>query len=303
MSQPSSLNPIGAVFIALATAVWATDSIFLLPVSQKIGPSWALFFQHLIVILAFLPWVLFNSHILKTLSFLEWVGAAFLGIGASCVAPLLYAASFESIAPSFTNLLSRAEPFLTTFFAILLLRERPGFKFYLWATLAAFSSVSFGFPDLNFSFLSQTPDPASRGMLYASAAVSIWGISVVIAKALLGRKPLLLIVFWKFFFGLIGAAAVLVVSKHSIQVSVFKDAETLRLLAYSALVTGLLGTCLYYYGLSMASASLSSFTQLLTPLFTVAIGVAYLDSPLLAVQIFSGALLILSIAMLSTARS
>lgn len=292
----------GPFFIAIAALVWATDALFRFPAAQRIGSAWVVFFEHAIAVLALLPWAFFNADALKRLKWLEWIGVGVVGIGASAGATLLFTSSFHYINPSVSILTLKIQPVFATLLAVVFLRERPGLKFFLWSLLALASVTVLNFPDFDFGFVKHDLDLRSKGFVLALGASLIWGLSTVVSKALLARQPLLVVTFWRFFFGLIGAAIILMLSKSSIQFSQLREIELLRLLLYTGLFTGLGAMLLYYFGLAQTQASLAAFIELLFPLGAIVLNAVYLDAPMLATQVFAGLVLLFAVTMISVSR-
>lgn len=299
----SSRSILGPLCIAIAAALWATDALFRLPSTTRLAPIMIVASEHLIALIVLWPimWLRHRGR-LTQLTRSQWVSVAFIGVGASAIATVLFTTSFRYINPSVAILLQKLQPIFVALLAISVLRERPARGFYRWAVVAFFSALVLNFPDLGFSFLNDLEILRSRGAVYALSAAIIWALATVVGKALLRTLDFEIATFWRFFFGFSGLAAMIVVSGISVPYSELSQREVWQPLVYMAIVPGLLAMLFYYKGLARTPASTVTMVELIFPVSAVALNTIYLSLPLQPVQIGAGAVLLLAVTRIAFLR-
>lgn len=295
----------GPLFVAIAAILWATDAIFRFPTADKLDPTFIVFVEHLIAVsLLAVPMLIMKKGELFSLKPSEWAASAFVGIGGSALATVFFTASFKFINPSVSILLQKLQPILVTLIAMLFLRERPAKNFFLWAPVALASAIVLSFPDLDFAFLSGDGlDLRSTGVVYCLSAAGIWAMATVVGKFLLTRVPAAVATFHRFLFGLIALGVLVLLTGSGVGLDQVMQPEILKPLAYMGLVPGLLAMLFYYAGLERTPASVVTFVELLFPVSAVLLNWKYLNQPLVPVQLFAGAILLISVTLISTSSS
>lgn len=290
----------GAVLIAIASFLWATDALFRYPAINKLDPTFLVFVEHILGVCILFPWVLkkFPGKVCA-LSPKEWAAAAFCGVAGSALGTLFFTASFMYVNPSVAVLIQKLQPVMVVIIAFIFLRERPSPKFYLWGTIAVAAGIVLSFPDFNFHFLSDESDLHSKGIRYAFLAALIWATSTVSGKVLVTRTPAVLATFWRFVFGLVAATFLIAFANIPVDWSVLQTQSGSFTLLYLSLVPGLLAMLIYYSGLTRTPASVTSFVELLYPIGAVILNTAFLHTPLSVTQTISGAILLIAVTVLS----
>jgi drug/metabolite transporter, DME family len=291
--KPRAKATSGVAFVALASLLWATDSLVRMPSSAVLDPTLIVLIEHALAIALFLPWIMVKRREgLTSLTGTQWAALGFSGVGASAAATVLFTASFRYVNPSVAILLQKLQPVIAVLAARVLLKEDPPRRFYGWAAVAFAAALVLSFPDLQLPSLSGQ-DVRSRGVLYAFSAAALWALATAAGKlALRGVQPAAA-TFWRFVFGLVALTAFWAIAP------VAPPAGALRELAfpllYLSLVPGLLAILIYYTGLSRTTASASTFAELLFPLGAVALNAAFLHIPLEPVQLMAGAVLLVAV--------
>ncbi len=291
---------IGPIFVGIASFIWATDALVRYPAIGSIDPTSIVSIEHFLAVLILLPWVLvhFKNQIFS-LSLKEWLAAAFCGAGGSALASVVFTASFFYVNPSVAVLLQKLQPILVVVIAYIFLGERPAKKFYFWGTIALAAGVVLSFPDLNFRFLFNKMDLHSKGIQYAFLAAMLWAASTVSGKVLVKRTPVAVAIFWRFFFGAMTLAVLLLLSHKAVPWNSLTVYSSYMPILYLSLIPGLFAMLIYYAGLSRTSASVTAFIELLYPIGAVALNTVFLHTPLEPVQTCAGAILLIAVAAIS----
>jgi len=295
----SNKSGFGPLWVAIGASLWATDTLFRLPIVNQLHPVWIVFAEHLIALSVFIPFIIVNKKNLFVLSKKEWLAAALIGIGGSATATVLFTMSFQYVNPSVSILLQKFQPILTVIFAALFLKEKPSRSFYFWAFVAFCAGVGISFPSFDFSFITKKQLLSSQGALYAFLAAALWSASTVAGKTLLKKTPASVATFWRFCFGLIALSFVIQLFNIPSQSEMLLQTETLRSLAYMSIVPGLIAVFLYYKGLEKTPATVATFVELIFPVVAITLNTFALDLPLNSFQLFCGVIILFAVTMIS----
>jgi len=292
---------VGPGLVALASVLWATDSLVRFPSVGALDPTFIVLVEHLIAVALLLPWALKRgSGLLFNLNWKEWLAAAFAGIGGSALALILFTASFRYVNPSITILLQKLQPILVVLIAAALLGERPGKRFYLGAPIALAAAIVLSFPDLDFGFLSDKFDVRSRGVFYALFSCSIWAVATVAGRLVLLRQSPMVASFWRYAFGLGGLLGLSLLGNVPMAWGQAFTPPLLYSMTYMAVIPGLLAMICYYAGLSRTPASIATFAELLFPVGAVILNTLFLHTPLNHTQMIAGGVLLAAVTLIST---
>lgn len=300
-----SSKALGSFFVALASLLWATDALFRVPAITSVDATWIVFFEHLMGTALLGPWMWWKAgKQARPSGFKEWFCLIVVGAGGSAIATIFFTASFKFINPSLAILLQKLQPLLVVCAARIFLKEKWASGFLRWALLALASAIVLSFPDFDFSFLSHGLDLRSRGLLYATSAMVIWGFSTVAGKALLKTKTPLHATFWRYVVGLITVSALLALSgsagSETSWPSQILHSQNLALsLLYICLFPGILALFVYYLGLARTPANVATFLELLYPVGAVLLNTVFLHLPLMPIQLGAAFVLLFAVTKVS----
>jgi drug/metabolite transporter (DMT)-like permease len=294
----------GPLFIAFAALLWATDSPFRAPLTQRIDPISIVLFEHVLGLL-----VLFGIAMVKDraalfqMKFTDWILAILVGAGGSALATFLFTAAFAHLNPSVVILLQKLQPIFVTLVAYVFLKERPDKNFYGWAAVALVAAVLLSMPYLQATTSLQgilSLSLESQGVIYALGAAALWGTATVCGKVLLKKHSPLVVTFWRYAFGVITLVAIANVSpiQHGVSWEILSSG-VLKSLLYMSLISGLLSMLIYYRGLVQTPASVATFVELVYPVSAVLLNLWLLHATLSPLQAFAGTALVFSVLRLS----
>ena len=285
-----------ALFVSLGAALWATDTLFRLPLTQELSGVTIVYFEHVFATILSFIWVLIASG--KKALFPGWkplLGAAMIGVMGSATATILFTESFRYTNPSVAILLQKTQPIMVILFSAVVLREKLTRAFLGWSALAILSAFFLSFP--NGIHPKTILNHANLGALLAFLAAWLWAMSTVIGKIMLKSMDENVLSFWRFFSGL---ATMMVISSRFNQARVeipFAAAnfEVMSSLAFMALIPGFGAMILYYRGLKGVPASTATLLELSFPLTAVWVNAQFLNAPLSGIQYLAMTLLLGSI--------
>lgn len=290
---------LNAIFVVLGAALWATDTLFRHPMTQQISPLSIVFMEHAFALMIAAVSVFIFQRSKVKLDLVPMAGAATIGILGSALATVFFTMSFQMVNPSVSILLQKTQPIIVILLSWMFLGERLSIQFFIWAIVALISAFFLSFPH-GFSW-TEMQDANFSGVLLALIASLFWAISTLIGKFTLKKMPGSHLTLWRFFFGFITLWSILYFAPQSrIEIPLITiDSSVMKSIFFMALVPGFLGVTLYYQGLSRLKASVATLLELAFPLCAVFINSRFLNFHLENIQLFSGAVLILSIIQIS----
>jgi drug/metabolite transporter, DME family len=288
---------VGALLVALAALLWATDALFRVPALATLDPAVIVLCEHAIGLLLLTPVALARrgAAALAVDARGNAGRLAAVGVGGSALATLAFTAAFQRANPSVVILLQKLQPVLVIVGARAFLGERPAPGFYPWAALAMAASAVLSIPELRLD----AGGAGAAGPLLAIGAAALWAASTLFGKALIARVPPLSMTLWRYAFGLLGMAAVVGALGARIPLEELARAETAGALFYMSLFPGLVALVIYYHGLARTPASVATLAELAFPVGAVALNTLYLNMPLRPVQAVAGAALLAAVTRIS----
>mgnify|MGYP006303081411 CR=1 FL=1 len=289
---------LGSVIVSISAILWGFDGVVLTPRLYNLNVSFVVFMLHLI------PFVLMNLVFfdeyrkLKKFTrsdFIYFFLIALFGgsLGTIAIVKALFLVNFEHL--SVIVILQKLQPIFAIILAAILLKERMGKRFILWASLAIVASyfLTFGL---------HMPKAASDNLLpaslYALLAAFSFGSATVFGKKVLHKFSFRTATFFRFgmtsfimfFFVLIGG-----------KIGEFSNITRMNWLIFFiiAFTTGGGAIFLYYYGLKRIKASVSTICELFFPLSAILFDYIFNKHILSPVQWVSAAVLVGAIIRIS----
>lgn len=282
----------GAIFVALAAAMWGSDAVFRRGLALELPATTVVFAEHAILVALMLPVLWRTKPILAKLQRGDWVALVLIGAGASALATILFTESFSYGNPTTPLILQKLQPMFAVGGAYLLLKERwmPRYALYMGAALVGAYLVTFPVPTL------PTLDSLMSAVL-AIGAAALWGLGTVLGRKVLPVVPFVSLTALRFAIGLPAAAiAMWLDGGHSVAAGIGGD-ELLALLLL-ALIPGLGALLIYYAGLRHTPASAATIAELAFPLSAITLNRLFFGTTLSGSQWVGVALLTASIATL-----
>jgi drug/metabolite transporter (DMT)-like permease len=236
-------------------------------------------------------WITFKAQKLK------FIALALSGVvlGTTC----MYIA-LDNLDLGLATVLEKLQPIFTLFLAAYFLREKLPRKILPYCVLAIISSVFI----FNGTHTLETEITAQSfiGITAVLATAFFWATSGVLGRSLvLGGAPSRDVALLRFLLGSIFLLPLFLLQAPLDQSLVFLPLTWSVVIASAVFSTGC-GYLLYYKGLGFVDASTSSFLELLTPVISVILGIAFLHETLSGIQVFFIGLLLFSIYKITTAK-
>ncbi len=294
---------LSSLFIVAAGICWWLDGLLRSQI-QWLSPLVIVTLEHAIgfFCLVILGWRYFRfpqlSH--KAWWALFWV-ALFSGlIGTYAFTWALANVHYSSFGVLF--LLQKLQPIFAILAAIIFLGERPKKGFYLFAVWALVASyfVSFGKSGLDISFGTD----AFRSAMASIIAAICWGSATVFSRYLShqGYKARTMTAYRLWMVAMLGTITLWILTLFGINLFTFPDniAQFSMIMVGIALLSGVVGTTLYYRGIHHTPASQATIFELSFPLTGFLLDIFHMHKTPDIFQIFWSIALI--IVMLAIAR-
>jgi drug/metabolite transporter (DMT)-like permease len=291
MKKKSSYANIGAFSVMFAAMLWALDMIILRPKLYHLDVAVVVFLEHLIAFAFMLIPLCLEWKEIKKLNKKDWIAFTVIAllsgaIGTMAITKALFYVNFVNL--SVVAFLQKLQPIFAVLIAVILLKERPTKKFYLWSIIALIGSyfVTFGFNKPIFDF----GDKVFVASLFSIIAAASFGSGTALSKYAIAKINFRIGTYLRFGMTSIIMFIILILFGNLGKLSdvSLPDIGTLLIIAFT---TGGLAIFIYYYGLKRISASVSTICELAFP-FTAVIFDYIIRGNILSLGQWLGALLL-----------
>jgi drug/metabolite transporter (DMT)-like permease len=293
---------IGAIAIIVAAALWGIDGVVLRPSLYSLDVPVVVFLEHFIAFALMSVFFIYEIKELNKLRKGDWMSfiwvAVFGGaIGTMAITQALFLVNFHNL--SAIIILQKLQPLFAIFIAIILLKERPQKRFYLWAVLAIVGSyfITFGF---------NQPVFEGNAILVASLlsllAAFAFGSSTTFGKKAVAKVNFRVATYIRF--GLTSLIMfAIVIATGSLFKIVAVGTSQIIMLFLIAITTGGTAIFIYYYGLKRVMASKATIYELAFPITAVILDYVINKSIMSPGQWLGAALIIVSMIMITRGRT
>lgn len=297
----------GPILIFIAAMLWASDAPFRLHLTQALTSNFIVFAEHGVDCIVALPLLILGWRDLKNLSGREWLAVAFIAIGGSALASVLFTQSFHYVNPSVAILLQKVQPLIAILLAWLLLGEELHPRFWLWSIAALVGAYLVSFPGiLPQTYAGETFNPDLMGSLLALGAAVLWGASTVFGKFVLRKATFRTVTGLRFVIAFV-FLGVLNFAQGTYPASAGITGADWLFIAVIALCSGVFSLYLYYFGLQYTRASIATIAELGFPFAAVFVNAYFIPGNwasgtlfgLAPMQWLGTALLVVAVLMLT----
>jgi drug/metabolite transporter (DMT)-like permease len=288
----------GAPLIIVAAFLWSLDG-FLRQGLYTLPATVIVFLEHLLGFIVILPFVLGDLRSLKKLDRKTWLAIAWVAIWGGVLGTVFYTKALgyvNYISLSSVVLLQKLQPVFAIGLAVLFLGERPKRQFWIWAVIALIGGYAVSFPTLLPTLT--TGDKTWLASLLAVGAAFAWGSSTVFSKKSLHALHYRTATAVRF--GLTAALLfiVLIINGNLTLVETLTPVQWQYLLMI-VFSTGLVALVIYYAGLRLVPASVSTICELFWPISAVMLDLAIHGNVLTITQWLGAAVLLAAIYKIS----
>ena len=256
--------------VSLAAMLWGADGLWRNSLIQSGFPSGATVFWEHVILVAACGWLLWRDRrVLATLKTSDWIAVFLIGVGASAIATVLFTQAFSHASFTTVLLLQKTQPLFAISLAAVLLTEPLPPRFWPLLPLALLGAYLITFSDASPIVTLATAGDKWVGVLLTLGAAALWGAGTVFGRRLLAHVPYSTATALRF----TAALPALAIITASTGFAVPGPAQVPPLLA-TALLSGLAGLLLYYWGLKQTPAAVATLCELWFPVTAIALGAA-----------------------------
>lgn len=294
---------LGATAVSISAVFWGFDGIVLTPRLYNLDVGYVVFMLHII------PFVIMNLFLYREYRYLKqfsphdyfYLGliALFGGaIGTLAIVKALFLVNFQHL--TIVVLLQKLQPIFGIALAAILLKEKLGKYYIIWASIAIVGGyfLTFGLHLPNVESNIETMYAA----LFALLASFSFGSSTVFSKKILNNYSFKTTTFYRYGFTSVFMLLYVLISGTITQIT-----ETTRLnwiiFGIIAITTGSGAIFLYYYGLTRVKAIIATICELFFPISAIIFDYIFNDARLSLVQWISASVMIFAIVNLNRERA
>lgn len=304
--QKGTTSASGPWLVALGTGLWGTESAFRIPLTESgrfrrdglYASDVLVLIEHVLILATFAPWLWFRRAAWpRRISRKALLYIVLSGIAGSAVGTVFFTEALRTGNPTVVNLLLNLQPVVSTIGGWMLLGERPGRRFWLWAPIALGAGL----------LLSGDPGEAlgvswwGISTLYTAICALAWGAGTVVGRGAMRELPLPVASFLRIAVGLVCMIAVVAARGRFAPGQLVPSAanvESWAMLLALATVSGGLPLVIYFRGLQGTPASIAGYFELTQTLTAIVITWGVFGHAMDLRQIVAAVVLITAVTLL-----
>jgi len=304
--QKDSASTFGPWLVALGTGLWGTESAFRIPLTESgryrrdglYASDVLVLIEHVLILVTFAPWLWWKrSAWPRRISRKALLYIVVSGIAGSAVGTVFFTEALRTGNPTVVNLLLNLQPVVSTIGGWMLLSERPGRRFWLWAPIALGAGL----------LLSGDPSQAlgvswwGVSTLYTAFCALAWGAGTVVGRGAMRELPLPVASFLRVSVGLVCMTAI-VAARGRLGLDHLApsaaNVESWGMLLALATLAGGLPLVIYFRGLQGTPASIAGYFELTQTLTAIVITWGVFGHAMNLRQILAAIVLIAAVTLL-----
>lgn len=292
---------VGGIAVSVAAALWGLDGVVLTPRLSNLDITYVVFILH------FFPFVLMNLFLYREYKQVRvfsredvvyFLLVAITGgaLGTLAIVKALFLLNFQQL--TVIVLLQKLQPVFAISLAAVLLKEKPGGRFIMWASVAIIASyfLTFGLhlPDF------RTGSNTIQAVFLSLLAALCFGSSTVFSKKILMKYHFRTATFFRYGFTA-GIMLFVVLALGSYQQITVTTVNNWAIFAIIGVTTGSGAIFLFYFGLRKIKAIVATICELFFPLSAIVLDYLINGNILSPTQWAGAVVLIWAIINLNTA--
>src|SRR5437879_9379579 len=131
----------GPWLVGIGAALGGTESAWRLPLNELFDAEVIVFWEHVLILLMFLPILLPNVGKLRHVEPRTWGYLLFSGFAGSAVGTIFFTLALKHGNPTVVNVILNIQPVISTLGAFLLFGDRLAPRFFLYAAIAIVAGI------------------------------------------------------------------------------------------------------------------------------------------------------------------
>src|SRR5436305_5699826 len=104
----------GPWLVGLGAALWGTESAWRIPLNDLFDARVIVFWEHVLILLMFLPLLIFRAAELSKVSGRTWAFIIFSGFAGSAVGTVFFTLALKTGSPTVVNVILNVQPLIST---------------------------------------------------------------------------------------------------------------------------------------------------------------------------------------------
>jgi drug/metabolite transporter (DMT)-like permease len=299
----------GPWLVGLGAALWGTESAWRIPLNQLFDAEVIVFWEHVLILLMFLPILLPSLGGLRGIDARSWGYLLFSGFAGSAVGTIFFTLALKYGNPTVVNVILNIQPVISTLGAFLLFGDRLAPRFFVYAAIAILAGVFLSVERPDLIGVSFQQAGLNLGTGYALICAFFWAGSTVAGRGVMMGMPLRLAASMRIVVGL--ACMTLIVFAHgklhggALWPATAQEhtAKAIVLLLLLASISGGIPLLIYFEGLRLTRASTAGYFEMMQTLAAVVITWGFFHAALRPHQVLAGAVLMIAVAMVQRVQA
>src|SRR5215468_11207560 len=293
----------GPWLVGLGAALWGTESAWRIPLNDLFDAQVIVFWEHVLILIMFLPLLLPNLGELRKLDRRTWGYLLFSGFAGSAVGTVFFTLALKYGNATVVNVILNIQPVISTLGAFLLFGDRLAQRFYLYAAIAINAGVFVSVTHPMQIGISFERAGLNIGTGYALICALFWGLSTVAGRSVMVGMSLRLASSMRIVIGLVCMTLILLLYGKLIGAALWPEAaqahpiKAIVLLFFLASISGGIPLLIYFKGLHLTRASTAGYFEMLQTLAAVCITWGFFHASLHLHQVIAAIVLIAGVAM------
>src|SRR4051812_20486080 len=299
----------GPWLVGLGAALWGTESAWRIPLNDLFDARVIVFWEHVLIILMFLPLVFMRWTELPKVSGRAWAFLIFSGFAGSAVGTVFFTLALKNGNPTVVNVILNIQPVISTLGAYFLFGDRLTRPFFLYAAIAVTAGIFLSVEHPELIGVSFKETGLNLGTGYALICALFWGLSTVAGRGAMLGMSLGLASAMRIVVGLVCMTTILLLYGKLNGATLWPAAAQAHIgtaigaLILLASISGAIPLVIYFEGLRLTRASTAGYFEMMQTLAAVCITWGFFHAALRPHQVAAAIILIAAVAMVQRAQA
>src|SRR3954454_7162420 len=295
--------------VGLGAALWGTESAWRIPLNSLFDAQVIVFWEHVLIILMFLPLLLPNLQKLRKVDARTWGFLLFSGFAGSAVGTVFFTLALKNGNPTVVNVILNIQPVISTLGAFVLFGDRLTRSFFVYASIAIVAGVFLSVEHPGLIGVSLGEAGLTLGTGYALICALFWGLSTVAGRGVMLGMPLRLASAMRVVVGLFCMTVILLGYGKLNSASLWPPAAqahpgtAIIALILLASISGGIPLLIYFEGLRLTRASTAGYFEMMQTVAAVCITWGFFHAALHLHQVIAAIVLMAAVAMVQRAQA
>ncbi|MEP6810196.1 MAG: DMT family transporter [Chthoniobacterales bacterium] len=308
-SGQSPRSSSGPWLVGLGAALWGTESAWRIPLNDLFDARVIVFWEHVVILLMFLPILLPQLGELRKISRAGWGYIAFSAFAGSAVGTVFFTLALKNGNPTVVNVILNIQPLISTLGAFLLFHDRLTPRFFLFGGIAIVAGIFLSVEHPTLIGVSFAEAGLNLGTGYALICALFWGLSTVAGRGVMVHIPLRLAASLRILIGLFCMTVILLAYGKLNALDLWPAAAQARpftaigAFLLLASISGGIPLLFYFEGLRRTRASTAGYFEMLQTLAAVCVTWGFFHAALHLHQVIAAIILIAAVFMVQKAQA